>query len=305
MRRTVLSLLVIGLAAVAIPPLWYRLFPVTEPELPAPGRRVVLASGVGLNVLEEGAGPPVLLVHGLPGSAYDWRLTSAALAAQGRRAIAYDRAGYGWSDAHPDGVASLASNATDLLQLLDALGLSGVTLVGHSYGGATAIVAATKDPSRIARIVLVASAGPGMEKAQPPQAVARVVFSEPVLRWLHAVPPLAHAAQDSASGAAFSGGPEPSWWAPTLAANFARPHTPDTWRKEGSGLASGPLPDASRIALPILVIHGDADRLVPVEVGRELARRARNARLVLVGGGSHMLPVTHAELLAADIASFH
>jgi pimeloyl-ACP methyl ester carboxylesterase len=55
--------------------------------------------------------------------------------------------------------------------------------------------------------------------------------------------------------------------------------------------------------LPVLVIHGEDDRLVPVAVGHELARRAPNARLVLVPGGRHMLPVTHAELLAAEIAN--
>jgi pimeloyl-ACP methyl ester carboxylesterase len=63
------------------------------------------------------------------------------------------------------------------------------------------------------------------------------------------------------------------------------------------------MPDPAGIALPVVVVHGDDDRLVPVEVGRELARRAPNARLVLVPGGSHMLPITHAELLAEEITA--
>ena len=178
-------------------------------------------------------------------------------------------------------------------------------MVGHSYGGGTAIVAAQRDPSRIARVVLVGSAGPGLEKTQPPRALARIVFSAPVLGWLHAVPPLARGVQAAASEQAFSAGPEPDWWRPLLAANFARPHTATSWRSEGAALAGVPMPDPTGLALPALVIHGDDDRLVPVEVGRELARRAPNARLVLVPGGSHMLPITHAELLADEISTPH
>jgi pimeloyl-ACP methyl ester carboxylesterase len=303
MRRLALFLLLLLVAAALLPPLWFRLFREPAPELPPPGRRVALASGVGVNVLEEGEGAPVVLVHGLPGTAYEWRETSAALAQRGRRAIAYDRVGYGWSDPRPDGAFSVESNATELLALLEALGLERVTVVGWSYGGATAIVAAQRDPSRMARVLLVGSAGPGMEKVRPPPVLARVVFSAPVLRWLHAVPPLARGMQASASRQAFSEGAEPGWWRPGLAANFARPHTPVSWRSEGEAMWTAPMPDPAGIALPVVVVHGDDDRLVPVEVGRELARRAPNARLVLVPGGSHMLPITHAELLAEEITA--
>jgi pimeloyl-ACP methyl ester carboxylesterase len=301
MRRILLALLLLVFAAIALPPLWFRLFREPAPELPPPGRRVALAGGVSVNVVEEGTGPAVVLVHGLPGSAYDWAPTSAALAQRGRRAIAYDRVGYGWSDPRENAAFSVESNATELLALLEALALEDATVVGWSYGGATTIVAAQRDPSRMARVVLVGSAGPGFEKSQPPPALARIVFSAPVLGWLHAVPPLARGAQTAASRQAFSEGPEPDWWRPNLAANFARPHTPTSWLSEGAAMWLAPLPDPAGLALPVLVIHGDDDRLVPVEVGRELARRAPHARLVLVPGGSHMLPITHSDLLADEI----
>jgi pimeloyl-ACP methyl ester carboxylesterase len=303
MRRVGLGLVLVLAAALALPPLWFRLFRQVPPELPPPGRRVALASGVGVNVVEQGAGPAVVLVHGLPGSAYDWRATSAALAARGRRAIAYDRVGYGWSDARPDGAFSVAANAAELVALLDALELRGVTLVGWSYGGSTAIAAAERDASRIARLVLVGSAGPGFERSQPPRAVARVLFSAPVLGWLHAVPPLARGVQAQTSRQAFSDGPEPDWWRPSLAANFGRPHTPASWRSEGAALMDAPLPEPSGLALPVVVLHGDDDRLVPVAVAHELARRAPGARLVVVPGGSHMLPITHADLVADEIVN--
>jgi pimeloyl-ACP methyl ester carboxylesterase len=303
-RRLLLVLLGLVMAAIALPPVWYGVFPQPAPELPPPGRRVALASGVSVNVLEEGSGPPVVLVHGLPGTAYDWRVTSPLLAAHGRRAIAYDRVGYGWSDPRPDGAAfDVASNAGELLALLEALDLRDVTVVGHSYGGGTAIVAAQRDPSRMSRVILVGSAGPGLEATQPPPALARVVFSAPVLGWLHAVPPLARGVQGAVSEQAFSSASEPDWWRPQLAANFGRPHTATSWRLEGAALAGEPMPDPTGLELPVIVVHGDDDRLVPVAVGRELARRAPHARLVVVPGASHMLPITHAELLVDEITA--
>lgn len=303
MRRILLALVLLIVAAIALPPLWFRLFREPVPELPPPGRRVELASGAGVNLVEQGEGRPVVLVHGLPGTAYDWRATSAALAARGLRALAYDRVGYGWSDLRRDDAFSLESNARELLELLAALDLLDATVVGWSYGGGTAIAAAQRDPSRIGRLVLVGSAGPGIEESGPPPGVG-LLFSDPVLAWLHAVPPLAHALRAFVSAQAFSDGPQPDWWLPTVNANFARHGVAQSWRNEGMALATTPVPDPTGLALPILVIHGDDDRLVPIEIGRELERRAPNGELVVVPGGSHALPVTHPEPLADQIAAW-
>jgi len=300
MKKLGLALLALLLALVILPPLGFALFGAPEPELPARGRRVALAGGVGVNLVEAGAGPAVVLVHGLPGTAYDWRLTHQALAARGARALAYDRVGYGWSDPRPDGGFTIEANARELLELLAGLDLRDATVVGWSYGGATAIAAAQRDRSRIARLVLVGSAGPGMEEDGPPRAVAWL-FSDPVLAWLHAVPPAAHGLRAAISREAFSGAASPDWWLPTLNASFARPGVARTWREEGAAFMVGPIPDPTGLALPIVVVHGTDDRLAPVAIGRELARRAPHARLVLVPDGSHMLPVTHGELLADEI----
>ena len=300
MRRILLALVLLIGAGLALPPLWFRLFREPAPELPPPGRRVELASGAGVNIVEQGEGKPVVLVHGLPGTAYDWRATSAALAARGLRALAYDRVGYGWSEPRVGDAFTLESNARELLELLAAEDLHDATVVGWSYGGGTAIVAAQRDPSRIGRLVLVGSVGPGIEQSGPPPGVG-LLFSDPVLAWLHAVPPLAHGLRAFVSAQAFSDGPQPDWWLASVNANFARPGVAQTWRNEGAGLTTQPVPDPTGLALPILVIHGDDDRLVPIEIGRELERRAPNAELVVVLGGSHALPVTHPELLADEI----
>ena len=107
-------------------PLWYTAFPYPAPDLPPPGRLVEVEPGVHVNVIEEGSGPPVVLVHGHPATAYDWQPLMHELAARGRRAIAYDRVGYGRSDGRTNGAYTVAANADELLGLLKALQLEHV-----------------------------------------------------------------------------------------------------------------------------------------------------------------------------------
>lgn len=302
MKRLALLLLAFAVMALALPPLWFVVFREPAPELLASGRRVLLPGGVGVNVLEQGAGPPVVLVHGLPGCAYDWRELLHALADRGFRAFAYDRPGYGYSDSRGSSPHTVQQNAAELVALLAALDLREVTVVGWSYGGATAMAAAEQDPDRMARLVLVGSAAPGIQDEEPP-FLFRLFASRPVLAWLHAVPPLARGLRRAMSVEAFSGAPAPGWWLPTLEANFARPHTVQTWRREMQAFAGAAPVDPSRIGLPVLVVHGDDDRLVSAAVARGIHRQVPRSRLRLIEGGSHMLPVTHADWLAEEIAA--
>lgn len=313
MRR---FLLIVGLlvgAVLVLPPLWYVVFPADPPpDLPPAGKRVDLGSGVAVNVLEEGSGPAVVLVHGLPGSAYDWRALLPELARRGTRAIAYDRVGYGRSDPRLDDDFTPEANADELLALLERLELEDATVVGWSYGGVTAMLASMRDPSRIARLVLVGTGGPDSADAKPPtpSAVMAFFYSDPVLRWRAAVPSTGVALMKALSGIAFGGGPQPDWWLEGLRANFARPETVLTYFSEMSGFVDpgseeGPgLFAADTIALPTLLLHGDDDRLAPVAIARYLHTRIPNSTLHEIAGGSHMLPVTHANEVAARIVAF-
>ncbi len=301
MRRLLLGLALLLAAALALPPLWFRIFPAEVPPLAPAERMVRLASGLSMHAIERGMGPPVVLVHGHPGQAADFRELIPRLAARGRHVIAVDRMGWGHSDARPSpDDFTLAGNAQDLLQLLAALDLEDTTVVGFSYGGGTVLTAAHRDPSRMGRVVLIGSVGPGVELRAPAPVVGALFWG--ALRWVHAVPPLEREIQRLGSAAAFSRQPEPDWWLPALAANLAQEKSIAAFRNEGEKLRD---PSSSQgLSLPILVIYGDQDLLVPIEVGRELAARAERAELLEVPGGSHMLPVTHAELLAERIAAF-
>src|SRR5262245_35423894 len=106
-------LLVLVLLGLALPPLYYYFRPVQLP-LPPAGERIAVRDGMSVNALVQGSGPAVVLVHGLPGCSYDWTPLVEALAARGFQAIAYDRIGYGRSDARRDDDYTIAGNARDL-----------------------------------------------------------------------------------------------------------------------------------------------------------------------------------------------
>jgi len=308
MKRFLSLVLGLVIAAIALPPLWYAVFPgAAAPPLPPPGTRAMLPGEVGVNVIESGTGPPVLLSHGLPGSAYDWRETTAALAARGFRALAYDRVGYGHSDPRTEGQYTPEQNARELVQLLEALDLREAIVVGWSYGGATAMSAALMDDSRMAGLVLVGTGGPDSDDAVPPgePLVMRIFNSTAALRWRRAVPPVGIGLIRAVTDQAFSGGPQPDWWMPGTIANLARWDTVASYQGEIRGLSPETVGefDVRKITVPTLLVHGDNDRLAPVAISRYLASRIPNSELLEVKNGSHMLPVTEPDLLADRIAA--
>ncbi len=309
MKRILLIAVALMIAAIALPPMWFAVFKADPPpELPPAGQRVVLADGTGLNVLDSGEGPPVVMIHGLPGSAYDWRETSAALVGLGMRAIAYDRVGYGRSDTRSSPNYTPEANAAELIGLLEAMDLRDVTVVGWSYGGSTAMTAAMNEPERIRRLVLVGTGGPDSDDAEVPEPsnFMRFFYSDAVLHWRNSIPPLSVVLMKALSDQAFSGGPQPAWWLEGLRANFSRWETLITFREEMMGLTPENVAnfDVALIHVPTLLLHADDDRLAPVEISKYLSTRIDGAKLVVYPGASHMLPVTHADAIANEIVSF-
>lgn len=303
-RRIFVTIVLVLAALVALPPLWFMAFPgPAPPELARGDRRIPVGDGLEVSAVVRGGGRPVVLVHGLPGCARDWRELTALLSRRGHHVIAYDRIGYGYSDGRRDGDFTIDANARELLALLENQGLTDTTVVGWSYGGGVAIRAARLDPSRIGRLVLIGSVGYWPD-APRPSALEALLFSAPTMAWIHAVPPVGDAVREAFSAQAFGDEPMPDWWLPQLAANFARPDTATTNREETAHMTWGETINPAPIARPILVIQGDADRLVPMEVAKLLDQRARKSQLYVVQGGSHMLPVTRADEIAKLVAAF-
>jgi pimeloyl-ACP methyl ester carboxylesterase len=109
---------------------------------------------LSFHVVDEGAGQPVLLLHGFPDSSALWRHQVPALVAAGHRVIAPDLRGFGESD-RPEGVASYAMPVlvSDVLGILDALELPTAGVVGHDWGAGLAWTLAGVAPERVDRLV--------------------------------------------------------------------------------------------------------------------------------------------------------
>lgn len=120
-------------------------------------RRIELPQG-SLAVAEEGAGPPLLLVHGLPGSHRDLRHLSPHLAHR-FRVLRPDLPGFGDSPLRHRAQLSPEGRAEALSQLCDALRLERPLILGHSMGGVVALAAVARDPNRYAGLALISCPG--------------------------------------------------------------------------------------------------------------------------------------------------
>lgn len=125
------------------------------------GARRVEVDGVGLNVLDEGEGPAVLLLHGFPDSMHLWRHQVPELQAAGLRTIVPDLRGFGESDAPREVDAyALPTVLADVAGLLDQLGVDRARVVGHDWGAAVAWGMATLQPARVERLVAMSVGHP-------------------------------------------------------------------------------------------------------------------------------------------------
>jgi non-heme chloroperoxidase len=270
-------------------------------EQPPPGRESELTAsdGARLRVVEWPGpdGPPVLLVHGLTASLEDWLPVVPRLVAAGRRVVALDLRGHGRSTLGSEGVTTRRL-AADLAELLDARDLREAVVAGHSLGGYTALALAVHRPEvravRVGRLVLV-GATPTMRRANElsvltsnANPVFHAVERHPrhgavVLRWsAFGDPPALAAVQDLQQR-----------WSVTPAS---------TRVACAAGLAGRSLVgQLGQVRLPVTVVHGDRDRVVPLVRARLLRERLPDAGLVVLPGAGHALPTERPDEVAAKV----
>lgn len=204
-----------------------------------------------------GAGPPVVLVHGLSGSGRWWRRNIGALTPY-RRVYVVDLIGFGASRTrHP---FALAEAAGSLTRWLDQLELERVSLVGHSMGGLIAAELAADAPDRIDRLVLV-------DPAALPLDENLVIHALSLLHELRYI--------------SFS-------FLPVLLADALRAGPLTLWRATMALLLADLRPKLSQIRARTLVIWGEHDALVPLAFAKQLAQYLSYEELVVIKGAGHV-----------------
>jgi pimeloyl-ACP methyl ester carboxylesterase len=125
--------------------------------------RRIAGDGLSLAVQDQGAGQPVLLLHGFPDSHHLWRHQVSALTGAGMRALAPDLRGFGES-AKPDAVGEygVARSVADMVAVLDELEIERAHVVGHDWGAAVAWALAAFVPQRVERLVAMSVAHPSV-----------------------------------------------------------------------------------------------------------------------------------------------
>ncbi len=118
--------------------------------------KILLKNGVNIHYLRVGAGPDLVMIHGLSGNLAVWHLKMVPILREHFRVLTYDMRGHGYSDVPPTGYTT-ADMADDLRLLLDELGIESCFLVGHSYGADAALYFAYLHPERAKQVVAIES----------------------------------------------------------------------------------------------------------------------------------------------------
>jgi pimeloyl-ACP methyl ester carboxylesterase len=235
----------------------------------------------------------MVLVHGFAGSTYDWEETVLEPLARSHRVIALDLLGMGWSARGDDLPYGYDLWVRQVVDVLDALALSRVTLVGHSLGGAIATIVAGEYPERVARLVLLAPAVP-MEQSE------RGWFFR-----LVEIPGVGEMMLGTADHLPQLPGFSDAYHARAQAV-FRRQGTRRTLLRYLRHGRDTPRLDASfgKIRAPTLVVYGVADDIVPYTAIRRAAPAIHDALVLPIDGAGHWLMRDEAARVLDAIEQF-
>jgi non-heme chloroperoxidase len=255
---------------------------------------------------DHGSGPPVVLIHGWPLNGDAWEKQIPALLAAGHRVITYDRRGFGRSS-KPGAGYNYDTFAADLDVLLNTLNLTNVSLVGHSMGtGEITRYIGKYGTKRLRKAVLIGTLGPYLVKAPDnPDGIDASVFSG-IQAGIKADRPVAMMgflknfySVDGADGKLVSERVIQANWTVAIGASpIGTVACVDAWIEDFRK-------DISRNDLPTMIIHGDDDRILPIDVtARRQAKLIKGVKFIEIKGGSHGLPWTHAEEINNELVQF-
>lgn len=288
-RRALTGVLVAALSALTACRL---LVPTIDPGVvvePTAHDHFTRIDGVNYHYLRyPGPGPTVLMIHGFASSTYTWEQVAPPLNRLGYNIIALDLKGFGWSDKPRGAAYDAASLERELLRFIDQLGLQHYALVGHSLGGAIALLTALDRPQQIERLILVDPAAPRTEHrpgvfqllgTAPGAWTAEVAFGQWMVDW----------------------NLDEVYFDRTRISPQTRRAYYDRLRSDGALAAQTAIVSAVNapglrtlfervptIQLPTLILWGEQDRWVPLAVGQALQREIAGSQLVVLPRCGHL-----------------
>jgi non-heme chloroperoxidase len=264
------------------------------------------SADIEIHYEDHGAGQPVVLIHGYPLSGRAWDRQVPVLLEAGHRVITYDRRGFGQSSQPAVGY-DYDTFAADLAAVLDHLDLWDAVLVGHSMGtGEVTRFLGAHGSARVAKGVLVAPIPPFLlQTSDNPDGVPQSVFDGFVQAAQSDTPAWMKGFLDNFYNVDTLRGTlisdqayQASWNLATNASAVAAVACIPTWATDFRA-------DLPRLDVPILVVQGDADQVLPVDkTGKRLPGVIDDARLVVIEGGPHAIPWTHADQVNTALLDF-
>lgn len=268
---------------------------------------ITTSDGTEIFYKDWGTGQPIVFSHGWPLSADDWDTQMLFFLNQGYRVIAADRRGHGRSTQTNDG-HDMDHYADDLAAVVEHLDLHDAIHVGHSTGGGEVVhYIARHGERRVAKAVLISAVPPLMVQSESnPGGLPKSVFDG----LQEQVATNRSAFYRDLASTAFYGfnrpGVEPveaiiqNWWRQGMMGG-AKAHYDGIVAFSQTDFTE----DLKKISVPVLIMHGDDDQVVPYEDASVLsAKLVRNGTLTIYPGFPHGMPTTQAETINADMLAF-
>ncbi|HEU4755395.1 MAG TPA: alpha/beta hydrolase [Agromyces sp.] len=254
---------------------------------------------------DHGEGRPVVLLHGYPLDSQSWEKQQRALLSAGYRVIAYDRRGFGRSGKPTVGY-DCDTFAADLNALLDALDLRDVSLVGFSMGtGDITRYLGTYGSERVAKAAFLGSQQPYLRQTEDnPGGVApdfdglKLQAEGDRFAWFDSYFENFYNLDENLGSRISEAAVRGNWATAAQASWYAVSACVDAWLTDFRG-------DIERIDVPALILHGTADRILPIDAtAREFRKRLPDADYIELEGAPHGLLWTHAEEVNAALLTF-
>ena len=258
-----------------------------------------LPDGHPVGVTVAGKGVPLVVVHGFTAEGFLYAQTLSRLVSMGFKVVAVDTASHGGTAGLPDRGANLKSYAELLGRILDELGIRRAVFAGHSMGGRLVVELVAREPRRGIAVILI-------------NAIVGDTW-DGMVQLFRVAPPLlvgagAGLAIDTATTFPLIRDPAQAAKLVRLLAPTVIDHVRQPWRMVApalsilrSGSSGWMLERLAQECIPVVVIHGERDVVVPLRTARDAARRARG-ELVVVHGGTHSWLLKDPESLPAIMA---